>query len=278
MKNWDKIKHPLLIALIAALLGFIRFLAIARPSWVDSSLEYSLWVVCVVLTEPGAAILLLAVGAGAAMLVPCEGERAGVRRFLIRPLATVLTIVLLSGVMIPVNDGLETKLWQAKVKASHKEIQKFVEIADEAILYSHNEHLGQRGLEDFPALAVEEKYITDTMMIDYDTMTIGFAYHNISMFELRTFSFEKGQRPQESTWSHSVNLAEPGATLTLYFDYRDGAEGNGSTMTCIALAMADGSVYTAVDITDPETGYNYFVGHPDGGEYRRIEEFHQRKQ
>lgn len=278
MKKWDKIKHPLLLALIAAVLGFIRFLAIARPSWVDASLIYPLWVVCVWLTEFGAAVLLFAVGAGASMLVPCEGERARVRRFLLRPLLTVLAIELVSGVLVPVNDGLETKLWQAKVKASHKEVQKYVEIADEAILYSYDQHLGQRGLEDFPALVVDGKYITDTMMIDYDTMTIGFAYQYISMFELRTFSFEKGQLPQGSTWSHSVELGTPGATLTLYFDYRDGAEGNGSTMTCIALTMADGSIYTAADITDPETGYNYFVGHPDGGEYRRMEDFLQRKQ
>lgn len=278
MKKWDKIKHPLLISLIVVLLSFLRFLAIARPSWVDASLVYPLWVVCVLLTEPGAAILLLTVGAGAAMLVPCEGERTGVRRFLIRPLATMLAILLIPGIMVPVNDNLETKLRQAKVSASHREIQKFVEIADEAILYSNDQHLGHRGLEDFPALAVDGKYITDTMLIDYDSMTIGFAYQHISIFELRTFSFEKGQPPQESAWSHSIDLGAPGATLTLYFDYRDGSEGNGSTMTCICLTMADGTVYTAADITDPETGYNYFVGHPGGGEYRRIEDFLQRKQ
>lgn len=278
MKKWNKIKYPLFIALIAVPLSFIRFLAIARPSWVNASLIYPLWVVCVWLTEPGAAILLFAVGAGAAMLVPCEGERAKLRRFLLRPLLTMLAIVMVSSVLVPVNDGLETKLWQERVKASHKEIQKFVEMADEAILYSYDDHLSQEKLKDFQALAVDGMYVTDTMMIDYDTMTIGFAYQDNFIFTLRTFSFEKGQLPQGSTWSHSVDLDTPGATLTLYFDYRDGAKGNGSTMTCIALTMADGTVYIAADITDPETGYYYFVGHPDGGEYRRIEDFLQRKQ
>lgn len=123
-------------------------------------------------------------------------------------------------------------------------------------------------------LAAENGYITDTLMIDYDTMTIGFSYYHISIFELKTFSLEpNGQVPESCDWSDSIDLAKSGACLTFYFEYRDGQIGNGHTATCIALTMPDGTVYTAADLIDPDTGYSYHVGHIGGGYYVRIEDF-----
>lgn len=284
MKIRSKIKSPLLLTLIVLLMTFLRFGAMAVPSWIPTTLISPLLVCRLVLGDFLTNVLLAAASIGAVILVPCEvqwGEvqRSRLRRFLLRPALAVLVIFGLSAVLIAANDQWEDMIWDRTVAASHREVREFIDIADEAILYSNAEYQGSNYQQDFPELVMEDRYVTDTMMIDYDSMTIGFCYHYVSKFQLKTFSLQAGGKvPESYTWSHSVALSEPGALLTFYFDYRDGKEGNGSTTTCIALTMADGTVYTAANLTDPRTGYSYFVGHLGGGSYEPIEDFQERKQ
>ena len=284
MKIWSKIKYPLYLTLIVLLMTFLRFGAMAVPSWIPTMLLSPLIASRLILGDSLTNVLLAAVSIGAVMLVPCEVQwgqvqRSRLRRFLLRPALAVLVIFGLSAILIAANDQWEDMIWDRTVAASHREIREFIDIADEAIVYSNSEYQGSNYQQDFPELVMEGRYVTDTMMIDYDSMTIGFCYHHIAKFELKTFSFKSGGNiPGNYEWSHSVALSEPGALLTFYFDYRDGQEGNGSTTTCIALTMADGTVYTAANLTDPRTGYSYFVGHLGGGAYEPIENFQERKQ
>lgn len=283
MSRWEKIKHPLLLLLIAVVLSFLRFLAIAVPSWVDSSVIYPLFAVRILLTDLGAGILLLAVGAGAAMLVPCEGERTGLRRFLIRPVAVLLLILILSGIAIGSNGRWEKRIYNRGKEASHQQIRDFIEIADEAIWYSKDWH---DDAEDFPELVrpiwagTHSPHVTDTILVDYDSKTVGFAYHYVSYFVLKDITLSQSFTVPD-TWDYvnTVVLGEPGAELKLYFNYKDGQEGNGYDIVCITLTMADGTVYGTNDLTDPETGRNYHLSLPTADSvFERIDDFLQRKQ
>ena len=294
-KKWrtdyaEKIKHlwytiepavpTLAIVLIVAVMTFVRFCAIAIPTWVDYRWYYLPMVVNFIFGKAATTIFVLIITAGAVMLVPCNTEPQKTHRFLIRPLSAALVVLVLSGIAIPINDKVEDAIWDRKVTASHKQIQKFIQIADEAYAYSTTEYQDNHYQEAFSELVIEDRYVTDTMMIDYDTMTLAFCFHGVSNFELKTFQFvEGGQIPESSAWKHTLELANSGGILTMFFEYRDGMVGNGFTITCIALTMPDGTVYTIRDLIDPGTGYSYFFGNGiDGGYFKHIEGIPQRDQ
>lgn len=270
----------LALVLIVAVMSFVRFCAIAIPTWVDYWWYYLPMVVNFIFGKAATTIFVLVITAGAVMLVPCHIEPQKTHRFLIRPLSAALAVLVLSSIAIPFNDNLEQAIWDHKVNASHKQIQKFIQIADEAYAYSTAEYQDTHYQEDFSELVIEDRYVTDTMMIDYDTMTLGFCFYHSSKFELKTFQFvEGGQIPASYTWKHSLELADSGGILTMFFEYRDGMVGNGFTITCIALTMQDGTVYTVRDLIDPGTGYSYFFGNGiDGGYFEHIEGIPQRDQ
>lgn len=217
--------------------------------------------------------------------VPVEGSCKGLRRFLLRPIALVLVFVLSSPYVNTTVESAHTaykeyqdRQYQAKVDARTMEIQAFIEIADEAYAYDNSQYQGENYLTAFPELVLEDKYVTDTLLIDYDTMTIGFCFHHITMFELKTFSMEiSDQLPESYEWKETLDLVDSGGQLTVYFNYRDGSAGNGCTAICIAITMPDGTTYIAQDLTNPETGYNYFIGHIAGNYYVHIADFPERE-
>lgn len=288
MKLWNKIKYPPLIALIVAVMSFIRFLTMAVPSWVDTMLYYPLIAFRFIFKDTWTNILLIAICAGAVMLVPCDWqwdqEWEKWRRYLVRPAVAVVAMLCLSGILIHSNDGWEDRIWDRTVDASHQPIRDFIEIADAAVWYSNNCYDGYT--EEFPELVRDVwagnqwKHITNTILVDYDSQTVGFAYHAGSYFVLKDISLTQDFAvPNSCNATNTVVLSEPGTELKMYFNYKGGAVGNGYDIVCITLTMADGTVYGTNDLTDPKTGRNYFLSLPISDEgFEQIEDFLERKQ
>lgn len=288
MKVWNKVKYPLLIALIVVVMSLIRFVTMAVPSWVDTMLYYPLIAFRFIFRDTVTNLVIIAISAGAVMLVPCDWqwcrEWKKLRRFVVRPILAVLAMLCVSSWMISCNDEWEDRIWDKKVDASHQPIRDFIEIADEAVWYSNNCYHGYT--EEFPELVRpvwagnQCRHITDTILIDYDSKTVGFAYHYISYFVLKDISLsQEFTVPSFSDATNTVILGQPGAELKLYYNYKDGAVGNGHDVVCITLTMADGTVYGTNDLEDPETGRNYFLSLPTSDSvFERIEDFLERKE
>lgn len=277
------------VALVALIILLSTFLRIALPA---IPYDWGLFLVLRFLLNGGFTgpdywyvwdIFTAVIGICCIFAVPVEGNYRLVRKFLLRPMTLVLVFILSTPYVDATveashaaYDEYQDRQYQAKEEAHAKEIQEFIQIADEAYAYSNAEYQGENYKIAFPELVMENRYVTNTLMIDYDTMTLGFCFYDITMFELKTFALEPGGIvPENCEWSHTLDLEGSGGKLTMYFEYRDGMVGNGSTATCIALTMPDGTVYTAKDLTNPDTGYNYFVGHIDGGYYVRIDGFNE---
>jgi hypothetical protein len=289
MKKWEKIKYPLFISLTVAVFAFIRYAYYALPSWIPVMMLSPLMFIRIVSesifdSSLGFDILFWLVALGCVILAaPTPWERGKLRRFLLRPLIAAVVILGLSTGGILLNDPLEDTLYDIERNASHRQIQKFIDTADEAVWYAPHCYSGYT--EDFPELVRpiwagnQIPHVTDTILIDYDSKTVGFAYHHITYFVLKDIRLGKSFTVPEN-WDerNTVTLAEPGAVLTMYYSYRDGHPGNGCDITCIALTMADGSSYGTNQLTDPETGRNYFLKLPTSDDvFERIEDFMERK-
>lgn len=286
MRVWSKIKYPFYFLLF--LLGAVA-LRIALPALpYDWPLVTSIQVIVILFSRELNGtdwvlwdILVAIIAFCVIFFVPVQGKYSRVRRFLLRPMVLVLVAFLAAPF---VNSTVEhaqkayedyqDRQYQAKVDANLREIQDFIEIADEAYIYSTTKHTGDHDVAALQGIAINGKYVTDTMMIDYDTMTLGFCFDYITMFQLRTFSLEPGGKvPESCEWSHTLDLVDSGGRLTMYFEYLGGSP----NIMCIALTMPDGKVYTAADLTDPKTGHSEYIGHIDGGYFVRIDDFLERK-
>lgn len=289
MKIWNKLKHPLLLIVLTLALAFLRYVSYACPVWCPyvfwapglylQILSDALFSSKYVLME----IVFWPVALGAFLLVPADEQYGCTRRSLLRLVLPLLVVLGLSSFAIASNDRWEQDAFDRKREASHQQIRDFIQIADEAVWYSNDYYDGYT--EEFPELVRpiwagnQSPHITDTILIDYDSKTVGFAYHYVSYFVLKDISLsQEFTVPSFSNETNTVILGQPGTELKLYYNYKDGAVGNGYDVVCITLTMADGTVYGTNDLTDPETGRNYFLSLPTADSaFARIEDFLQRK-
>ena len=262
MKIWEKVKYPLLTALIGLLLAFIRYLALAVPSWVNATFLYPLLVVRIFSrqwfhTDILLDVLLVAVGLWAVMLVPAPGEREKCRRYLLRPAITLAAALLLSNWAVAANDEWEDRLYQRQQDATYAAIHAFVETADEAYAYNtHSQHSGARFREEFPQLMLMDHgsyFYSDYIFIDYDTQRIGLAYHRHGTLRFYEYQLKSVETCPDLPQQQNFALSAPGEALVSYCpsgelsQYTDG----------FALIMADGSVYA---INGRCRGENLFLG------------------
>ena len=295
MKIWNKIKHPLAIALI--LMGFtaLRIAVPAMPyDW--RFLLYFRFIISIFSGEWFGSnwmlwdLALFLATVCCIMAVPFLRKLGKAMRFAI---CTLLTLAVFLACTPLVNNTVtyaqtaykehQDRQYDAMVDAHHQEIRDFIAIADEAVWYSYNNY-GCK--EEFPELVRQVwagnnmPHVTNTILIDYDSKTVGFAYHDISYFVLKDIPLTDGFTvPDTCDLTNTAFLAESGAKLTMYFNYTNGQIGNGYDIVCIALTMADGTVYGTNHLTDPENGRNYRLRLPISDEgFVRIEDFLERKE
>lgn len=277
MKIWNKIKFPLLIGLIVLLLAFIRYLSLAAPSWafdVLISLLYPLVVVRFLSqayfeSEILLEILLISLGVGAVICIPRPERFGKLRRYLLRPALASVIILVLSNAAISANDGWEDALYQRQLDASYQQIREFVDEADEAIAYNTSTHrFDDNFLDAFPELALDTvhlvdnqhktvHYVTDVILIDYDTQRLGIVYFRYGDPEFYEYQLKPAdQLPKNLLSQLSVDLPQSGASL---YCYRVSAELKQYT-SGFGLTMADGSIYTITGLSDEDylfLGLNY---------------------
>lgn len=249
MKIWDRIKYPLLLALIVAVMSFIRFLTMATPNWVETMLYYPLIALRILFKDFWVNILLIAVCAGAVMLVPYNWqwnqESKKLRRYFVRPAISVLVMLCLSGVMIASNDGWEDAYWGNKVDAYCREVSDFLDVADEVILHNGSSHHYSPYFAD-ERIRCECGTFHDVIMIDYDTMRIAFLHHEgISNFFV--YELQPGALPSGNGIVQTDLLLEPAQTrLITYAPSSD----NGHRTCAIELILGDGTAYSTTDTPD----------------------------
>lgn len=264
MKIWNKIKYPLLIALIVLLLAFVRYVALAGPGWaywLDTTLLFPLLFLRILSLDAFSSdilldILLVAVGIGAVLFVPAPAKFGKLRRYLLRPALAAVAIVAISAAAINANDTWEDQLRQRKQDALFRDIRAFVDVADEVIAYNtHSQHFGDPFREAFPELLLETTHIVndqkvpayyycDYILIDYDTHRVGFVYHRYGSLELFEYQLKAVDDYPDLARQRTIDLPNSGASLICYRlsieldQYTDG----------LALAMPDGSIYAITDL------------------------------
>lgn len=276
MRTWNRIKFPLLMGLIALLLVFVRYIALAVPSWVNPSLIYPLLVVRIFSqewfqTDILMDILLAGIGIWALLLVPVEEENKRFVRRLLRAVIVLVAVFLLSGVAISFNDEWEDAMYQHQQDKTYEAIHAFVDVADAAFIYNnHSQHSAGRFREEFPQLLMMDHgsyYYSDYLFIDYDTQRIGLAYHQYGSLKFFEYQLKPVAAAPDLPQQHAVALSAPGATL---FSYCPNQELHQYT-TGFALVLADGSVYAITGLRDD----NYlFLGL--NSELKPIEDFLER--
>ena len=262
MKNRKKGMHLLLTALIALFLAFIRYLALAVPSWVNVTIIYPLLVIRMFSqqwfhTDILLDVLLAAVGLWAVMLIPAQGKREKLCRYLLCPGIVLVAVFLLSNWAVAANDEWEDRLYQRQQDATFAALHAFVNAADAAFIYNnHSQHSAGRFREEFPQLLMMDHgsyYYSDYLFVDYDTQRIGLAYHQYGTLQFFEYQLKPVAAAPDLPQQHEVALSAPGATL---HSYCPSAELHQYT-TGFALILADGSVYAITGLRD---GNYLFLG------------------
>ena len=249
MKIWNKVKYPLIIGLIVAVMSLIRFLSMAVPSWVETMLYYPLIAFRLIFKDTVTNIVLIAVTAGAVMLVPCdlwlEQEWKKMRRYLVRPAVAVVVMLCVSGWMIHSNDGWEDRIWEKKVDAFSQDVSAFLDVADEVILHNSSTHNYTPYFKD-ERIRCECGTYHDVIMIDYDTMRIAFLNHD-SINDFFVYELKPGALPSGNGLVQADVLLD--ASQTRLITYTPGFD-QGHRTSAIELILADGTAFSTTDTPD----------------------------
>lgn len=254
---WDVVKFPLIVILFS----FIRYLAFAIPSWIDALLLAPLLFMRLVLEDTWTDILLLGIAAVIVLFIPCRGTSSKLRRFLLRPAIVVLVILVLSNFAIAANDGWEDRIFQSKRDAYCREVDAFLDDADEVILHGHASYHYSPYFADERIRCVCGAY-HDVIMIDYDTMRIAFLRHDwIDDFHI--YQLKEGALTEHNTFVQ-LNAILPGTGNNLVTYY---PEVDNEHRTCaMELVLKDGTTYSVADM--PEYSWDHiFLGLPVSDDY-----------
>lgn len=265
MKNWNKIKYPLLIGLIVLLFAFIRFLSYDLPSW-SWGLLYPVMIIRLFSQEWFNSdilldIILLAAAFFAVMLVPKPEKWGRVRRYFLRPAVSVLLVVVLSVGMNGANEVIREHNYDLKIAKA----EQLIDEADEIIYY--NLYSQQVATPDFthPAITHTCGNSHDMILIDYDTHSVTFLREltAAAYLEIDTFRLEPTDQTEFKVRVQvEVELSGQGELFVTHFPDLE----NPHRTSGIVLYMADGTVYALTDLTDPRNNYPYFLG-LDRGEF-----------
>ena len=162
------------------------------------------------------------------------------RRHLLKPLLLLLGV----GVMFL---GLQAS-YIIKDKLEIVQLHAFLDDADEIIEYNTSTyHVG--GI-------MGTDYEHDLIIIDYDTMTVGFLYHPYASAELIKYKLKNNTAIQSENIQCEYELDSPGVKFKSF--YPD--ESSKHRTTAIEIEMSDGSFYSLEGMVDKDSGYTMFLG------------------
>ncbi|MBQ2823537.1 MAG: hypothetical protein IJF18_03065 [Oscillospiraceae bacterium] len=99
-------------------------------------------------------------------------------------------------------------------------------------------------------------YEHDLIIIDYDTMTVGFLYHPYVSAELVKYKLKNNTAIQSENIQCEYELDAPGAKFRSFFP----DESSKHRTTAIEIEMSDGSFYSLEGMVDKDSGYTMFLG------------------
>ena len=135
----------------------------------------------------------------------------------------------------------------AKDKFEIIEAHHFIDKAEEIIEYNKN-HVYAGGI-------METEYKHDLILIDYDTMTVGFIYKNYTMGELLKIRLIENEGIKSDKIQYECDLNSPGVKFTSFYPDEDSTH----RTIAIQIEMADGTVYSADGLVD-EDGDTLYLG------------------
>lgn len=100
----EPVAHFFMIVLIVIIMAFFRFCAIAVPTWIHYDWYYVPMVTHFICGTTIFTILVLAICAGAVMLVPYHGYEYRKHRYVIRPILAALAVFVISSIGIAGNE------------------------------------------------------------------------------------------------------------------------------------------------------------------------------
>ena len=281
----------LLIVLLVVFLIFIRYTAIEIPDWLFNTtflipLFYPLlvlrlivdgnWLMDAVL----AAITYLAV-----ILVPCQGERARLRRYLIRPAVAVLAFVCSCTVSIGIFNNIADVFRFTKYADNYSQVRELIDQAEHVLVSDGGGHTTEYFADRMPVLSWAGDgtyddgrpvyYARSAILIDMDDPAIIYINYNgrsNPSYTVCRIPIE----PLEKKPSYSdcrQRYCDDSNYLFTYYSDDDNVFLTGEGQVCITLRLPDGSEWISTDLTNPDTGeeYDLYEFYSSGLEYNKPE-------
>ena len=161
------------------------------------------------------------------------------KKYILKFFAIIFAAVMLSGCSI-IADDISFKVKRNRQRA---QFEAFMKVADEALCYNDNSYFGDA--------LMDSQFYRNTILIDYDSMSVGFLFNSSAGDEFYQFELKESEPISNANVQAEANLHSPGATLTTF--YPD--EQHAHRTTAIQLETEDGRSFTAIDLTEPDTGF-----------------------
>ncbi|MBQ8780727.1 MAG: hypothetical protein IJZ72_03525 [Oscillospiraceae bacterium] len=162
------------------------------------------------------------------------------KRHILKPLLLLVGVGIMFLGLYAVN-GIKERL---KVMEAHA----FIEKAEEIIEYNTN--------TIYVSGVMETNYKHDMILVDYDTMTVGFIHHPYVSAELTKIKLKNKSPIHSEKIQREYELSSPGAKFTSFYPEEDSKH----RTTAIEIEMEDGSFYSIDGLVDKDSGYTMFLG------------------
>ena len=161
------------------------------------------------------------------------------KNIILKLFAIILLAVILSGCDVAAHE-LEFRMERERQR---QEFNSFMEIADEALCYNDNSYFGDA--------LMDSEFFRNTILIDYDSMTVGFLFNGGAGDEFYKYRLKESEPVSNENIQAAAVLHSPGAALTTFYPN----EQQPHRTTAIQLETEDGRFFTAQNLTEPDTGF-----------------------
>lgn len=120
-------------------------------------------------------------------------------------------------------------------------VERFIKESDEVIFYDTNNMYFDK---EIPYKLLNDNHRSNAILIDYDTMRVGFIFGEFSEFKL--FKLNQDEYVKNDNIQTKVNLKYPGSKFISFFSN----ENNKHRTSDIEIILNDGKVYNIKNIDD----------------------------